>query len=362
MSRFKGCLVGAVVADCMGSLFEGCSTVKLSSVTETASKMELNRQTQREHGTRPADTYGFSFTDDTAMARSVAASLIEKKSFNAEAMAKRFTDEYFKEPDRGYGYNVVTVFEGLKKADLKDVYEPARTQFEGSGSYGNGGAMRIAPAPLFTYATQKPSELQKLVSDITRLTHTNALGVHGAILEAFAIDQSLRLESEADFDASVFVDHLIEKMRNIEFTDDTSPKPPPVEKRKRKLDASNTPYTAKLERIKDLVHEDKLETALVVEEIGNDVSALGSVPTAILVFLRAATKPIPGLEERNKFEQTVLYAISLGGDTDTIATMAAAIAGALYGIEKIPEPWQYYCEGVADAETMAEELYKLGAQ
>ena len=67
-------------------------------------------------------------------------------------------------------------------------------------------------------------------------------------------------------------------------------------------------------------------------------------------------------QDRNKFEQTVLYAISLGGDTDTIATMAAAIAGALYGMEQIPESWQYYCEGVADAETQAEGLYKLGAQ
>ena len=57
----------------------------------------------------------------------------------------------------------------------------------------------------------------------------------------------------------------------------------------------------------------------------------------------------------------MLYAISLGGDTDTIATMAAAIAGALYGVEQIPEAWQYYCEGVADAEIMAERLYKLKA-
>ena len=72
----------------------------------------------------------------------------------------RFTDEYHKEPDRGYGFNVVTVFEGLRNPKLKDVYEPARVQFEGSGSYGNGGAMRIAPASLFAFATDKSSELQ----------------------------------------------------------------------------------------------------------------------------------------------------------------------------------------------------------
>ena len=53
----------------------------------------------------------------------------------------------------------------------------------------------------------------------------------------------------------------------------------------------------------------------------------------------------------------MLYAISLGGDTDTIATMAAAIAGAALGDEQIPESWQYYCEGVADAEDFAEKLF-----
>ncbi|GFR66463.1 poly(ADP-ribose) glycohydrolase ARH3-like, partial [Elysia marginata] len=361
LSRFKGSLVGAVIADCIGALFEGRSTVSLSSVLESANKLERYRQIQREHGTRPADTYGLQFTDDTAMVRSVAASLLEKKVFDAQDMAKRFTDEYFKEPDRGYGSNVVTVFKGLRNSDLKDVYEPARAQFEGSGSYGNGGAMRIAPVPLFAFTTQKSSDLQSLVTDVTRLTHTNVLGVHGAILEAFAIDQILRLETETDFDADVFITHLVDKMRKVETDDDdNSPKPSPEKQAKRQLDASPTPYTAKLERIKELYSQESLETKVIVDEIGHDVSALDSVPTAILAFLRAATKPIPGLEDRNKFEQTVLYAISLGGDTDTIATMAAAIAGALYGMETIPEAWQYYCEGVADAETMAEELYKLG--
>ena len=74
----------------------------------------------------------------------------------------RFADEYFKEPERGYGSNVVTVFEGLRNPELKDVYRPASSQFDGGGSYGNGGAMRIAPASLFAVASQKSIELQVL--------------------------------------------------------------------------------------------------------------------------------------------------------------------------------------------------------
>ena len=64
-------------------------------------------------------------------------------------------------------------------------------------------------------------------------------------------------------------------------------------------------------------------------------------------------------QTKNAFERTIVYAISLGGDTDTIATMAGAIAGATYGIDKIPACWQKSCEGVTDALRHADQLYDL---
>ena len=65
------------------------------------------------------------------------------------------------------------------------------------------------------------------------------------------------------------------------------------------------------------------------------------------------------LQTDNAFERTIMYAISLGGDTDTIATMAGAIAGAYYGIESIPQHWIQYCEGTDDAIKMAQSLYSI---
>ncbi len=52
-----------------------------------------------------------------------------------------------------------------------------------------------------------------------------------------------------------------------------------------------------------------------------DVSCQGSVPQAIRAFL-----------EGDSYEQCVRLAISIGGDSDTIACMAGAIAEACYGI------------------------------
>lgn len=60
----------------------------------------------------------------------------------------RFADEFRRSPNRGYGGNVITVLQKLGDPDLSDVFEPARCQFDGGGSYGNGGAMRVAAVGL----------------------------------------------------------------------------------------------------------------------------------------------------------------------------------------------------------------------
>jgi ADP-ribosylglycohydrolase len=56
-----------------------------------------------------------------------------------------------------------------------------------------------------------------------------------------------------------------------------------------------------------------------------DVSCQGSVPQSILAFL-----------ESNDFEDAIRNAISLGGDADTMACIAGAIAEAFYG--GVPKP------------------------
>ena len=46
---------------------------------------------------------------------------------------------------------MITVLRALGNPSLGDIYQPAKDQFDGSGSYGNGGGMRIAPLGLFCY-------------------------------------------------------------------------------------------------------------------------------------------------------------------------------------------------------------------
>ena len=62
-----------------------------------------------------------------------------------------------------------------------------------------------------------------------------------------------------------------------------------------------------------------------------------SVPAAFATFLYGAN-----------FEETVSNAIRMGGDTDTVAAMAGALAGSYYGYEGIPESLTFPLERAAD--------------
>jgi len=106
-------------------------------------------------------------------------------------------------------------------------------------------------------------------------------------------------------------------------------------------------YRRKLEAAEKLLSEkDKLK---VVRDLGNGIQAQNSVPTAIYSFL---CNP-------QSFEEPMLYAISLGGDTDTISAMTGAISGAYHGIEAIPERWKARMERRAYIEELAEKLWQI---
>jgi poly(ADP-ribose) glycohydrolase ARH3 len=47
----------------------------------------------------------------------------------------------------------------------------------------------------------------------------------------------------------------------------------------------------------------------VIKELGNDISGLRSVPTAIFCFLRAQ-RPIDGIKTENPFRRAIQYAVS----------------------------------------------------
>ena len=166
-------------------------------------------------------------------------------------------------------------------------------------SWGNGAGMRVSPVGLYAKSIDEALKLAELTASVS---HNHPEGIKGA--QAIA--------------ASVFL----------------------CKKGKPK------------QEIKRYV-EDTFEYSLnrTIAEIRPnycfDVSCQGSVPEAIIAFL-----------EGNSFEEVIRLAISLGGDSDTIACMAGAIAACCY---EIPQEIAEKCDGLLtkDLKTIKDDFMVL---
>jgi len=256
------------------------------------------------------------YTDDTEMMIGIAESLIEKRGFDGEHMAQTFIKNF--DPTRGYGlgpphvFNLIVSGEKWNKASM--------SLFGGSGSFGNGASMRIAPIGLLYH--DDFIRMRSVVYSSSQITHSHELGKEGAALQAYAIALALK-------------------------------KAPPFLKRLMVLDELkkliiDPIYQQKLERIQNLLSGTPHKKG-IVKELGNGIEAFNSVPTAIYSFL----------SHLNSFKSAVIYAVSLGGDADTIGAMTGAMAGAYHGFQDIPTGWVAQLENGGYIKTLAERLWKL---
>lgn len=205
--------------------------------------------------------------------------------------------------------------------------------------------MRVAPVALF--CLNKPEKLIPLVTDSAIVTHTHKFGIDGAILQALAVHQSLNLDPKDKINPEEFIKELLSKMEQVEPCKDKLGLP------------QSQQYKIQLNEIlRLLANPERAHPDGVIDALGHSVSAQFSVPTAIFCFLRAQSV-ISEIVTDNPFRRTLQYAISLGGDTDTIASMAGAICGAFYGDSVISENVMKHCEGSDEIVEMADSLLKI---
>lgn len=83
--------------------------------------------------------------------------------------------------------------------------------------------------------------------------------------------------------------------------------------------------------------------------LGEDWHPIGSHPYngGVWVCLATAVWAVRGAET---YEEAVVRAIDCGGDTDTVACVAGALAGALHSIDAIPTRWRSDLHGSPDGE------------
>lgn len=223
------------------------------------------------------------FTDDTVMTCAVAEAVMNggKRDDFIDAM-KKYGRLY---PDAGYGGH----FGAWLVSDDREPYN----------SFGNGSAMRVAPCGWimncgFTARTGMwPSNGREIARISAEVTHNHPEGIKGAMATADAIFMARYYFGgySGDSEAPINDDHAECKKRIKEH----------IEK-EYGYDLSQT-----LDEIRPTYRFNE--------------TCQQTVPQAIIAFL-----------ESTDFEDAIRNAISLGGDSDTLAAITGSIAEAAYGI------------------------------
>lgn len=299
VARFQGCLLGVAVADALGGRFEAQDPEHVQARFPDVQALLDD----------PKDELWY--TDDAQMTIGVAECLADHGRIIEEPLCRAFVANYV--PSRGYGRGARVVLDAMEEG--RDYQAVAERYFPG-GSFGNGAAMRVAPVGLLFRDDHAALWEQTRLSALP--THRHPLGIEGAQLLALAVAWAT---AEDDWDRKAFLNRLI--------------------------DAATLPeYRTKLQQALVITSPDELAA------LGNGIAAIDSVPTAIAAF---ALTP-------DSYAETVFHAIRLGGDTDTIAAMAGALAGARLGVHGIPSRWLDLLEespkGKSYLFQLAERLYQ----
>ena len=243
-------MFGAIIGDIVGSRFEF-----------------------NDHKSKEFDLFGgddilpipCEYTDDSVMTIAVADALLEFDAVD--------DDEAFKKTLIGKMHH-----HGRKRMNAgfgKRFYEWLRTSStEAYNSYGNGSAMRAAPAGWVADSLEETERIAGLTAEVT---HNHPEGVKGAQALAAAVwlarmgrsKDEIRTYIEDRYYPEAFSRSLDEIRPDYEF----------------------------------------------------DVSCQGTVPVAMEAFYESAD-----------FEDALRCAVSVGGDSDTLADITAAMAEAFYGI------------------------------
>jgi poly(ADP-ribose) glycohydrolase ARH3 len=192
--------------------------------------------------------------------------------------------------------------------------------FGGSGSLGNGAAMRIVPLGLFFHRAE---DLYKVAALSAQVTHAHPVGMDGAAVQAWAVASAVKLDPQQAFPVEGFVQGLTDFARTPEIQ-------------------------TKMKLIQKLITEEVPSDA-AADELGRSVAVHESMPFAIYSFLKYP----------KSFEACLFCAILHGGDRDTLGAMACAISGAYLGIEAIPHVWHQKLENRAHIEDLASELFRM---
>ena len=283
-------MLGAVAGDIIGSPYEWNNTQDRY--------FELCRGTRGWFRGREV-TFHPKFTDDTVMTLAVARWLMKDSTRSRSKLI-----EIMQSMGREY---INSGFAPLfKRWLLNDDPKP-------NNSYGNGAAMRVSPVAMIADSLPEAIALARLTAEVS---HAHPEGIKGAEAMAQAIWMARHGRTKDDIRFAMINDFGYD------------------------LEMPESEMVSLLAGcIKEPIIVNGEDTGgFFFRETGKiDSSCQNTVPAAIRAFLSG-----------DSFEDTVRRAVAYGGDSDTIASMAGAIAAPFYG--GVPEKISVMCNVYLNAE------------
>ncbi|MBI5764273.1 MAG: ADP-ribosylglycohydrolase family protein [Planctomycetes bacterium] len=295
--RYLGCVLGLAIGDALGWPVEFLRLSAIRAQFGADGITDLHPSQRHPRGT---------FTDDTQMSLALARAILShgtqsEAEFVAESARQFVLWSQSAENDRAPGMTCMAGCRALAK-------DPNWRAPGNNDSKGCGTAMRTAPIGLAWHGDE--DKITRMAAQTSELTHGHPAATAGGVATALLVSWALDGMPPDDM-----LRRLVERTRPIsgEFAD-------------------------KVLQVPMVLHRDSKAAYGV---LGGAWTADEATACALYAFMQSPSD----------YRQTVITAVNMDGDSDSVGCIAGAISGAFNGVAAIPETWR---QDVEQRETLIE--------
>ena len=271
------CFVGLAIGDALGVTLEGCERDKGNLHTEIIG--DPRRNIACGH-----------WTDDTSMALALADSLLHSPSFDAHDMMQRYL-RWWRHGEYSPAGRCVDI--GLQTEEVLAGYERTGTFAIDDPLYppqsGNGSLMRLAPVAI-------------------RWRHDSAMAIRMAEAQSVPTHPTMECVESCQLLASLLVD----LMQGAPLND-------ALNSAQKRIDFTAPTVAA-------------IATGEWRQKSRDEIRSGGYVIDTLEAALWA-------IYHSDDFEDALILAVNLAHDADTVGAVTGQLAGAMYGMDAIPNRW-----------------------
>ena len=246
------------------------------------------------------------FTDDTNMAMSIYSILRQFGEIKQDELAQSFAEHY--ERSRGYGRGARHLLSKVKIGG--NWKELTYSMFRNEGSYGNGGAMRVAP--LGAYFADDMDALIENARLSAEVTHAHPEGIAGSVAVAVAASVAISYRDKPKPSIPDFIDQIL-------------------------LHIPESEVRGNCARAKDVPADTPIDEVVMQLGNGRHISAMDTVPLTLWC----------SANWMDDFEEAFWQCASAGGDVDTTCAIVGGII-ASRSTDTVPQSWIDHREPLPD--------------